>query len=34
MPELRWDFGYPAIWLVIILVFAGMLVYFRRKKWF
>jgi magnesium transporter len=34
MPELRWDFGYPAIWLVMILVFGGMLVYFRRKKWF
>jgi len=34
MPELRWHYGYPAVWLVIVAVFGGMLVYFRRKRWF
>lgn len=34
MPELQWKWGYPLIWGVIILVVAGMLAYFRRKKWF
>jgi len=34
MPELRWYYGYPAVWLVIVAVFGGMLVYFRRKRWF
>ncbi len=34
MPELRWDYGYPAVWLLMLAVFAGMLVYFRRRKWF
>ncbi len=33
MPELRWYFGYPLVWLLMIAVFGGMLVYFRRKKW-
>ncbi len=34
MPELEWRYGYFAILLVMALVFAGMVVYFRRKKWF
>jgi magnesium transporter len=34
MPELHWYYGYPAVWLVIVAVFGGMLVYFRRKRWF
>lgn len=33
MPELQWKWGYLGVWLVIILVVAGMLAYFRRKKW-
>lgn len=33
MPELEWKMGYGLIWLVMILVGASMLVYFRRKKW-
>ena len=33
MPELQWKWGYPALWLVIICVVAGMLTFFRRKKW-
>ncbi len=33
MPELRWYFGYPLVWLLMLAVFGGMLVYFRRKRW-
>jgi len=33
MPELRWYFGYPLVWLVMIAVVVGLLVYFKRKKW-
>jgi magnesium transporter len=34
MPELSWRYGYGLIWGVMIAVAAGMLVYFRRQKWF
>ena len=33
MPELHWYFGYPLVWLVMIAVAGGLLVFFRRKKW-
>jgi magnesium transporter len=33
MPELQWEYGYYVIWAVIILITAGMLAYFRLKKW-
>ncbi len=33
MPELDWEFGYPMVWLVIILMSSTMLIYFRRKGW-
>lgn len=33
MPELYWAWEYPAIWLVMLLVVFGMLLFFRRKKW-
>ncbi len=34
MPELGMRFGYPLLWLVMLTVVAGMLLYFRRKRWF
>ncbi len=34
MPELGWKWGYPMVWGVIIAVVGGMVIYFRRKKWF
>lgn len=34
MPELGMRFGYPALWLVMLGLVAGMLMYFRRKRWF
>jgi magnesium transporter len=33
MPELRWYYGNPLLWLVMIVIAVGMLIYFRRKKW-
>lgn len=34
MPELEWKYGYLGIWMIIVSVFLGMIIYFRRKKWF
>jgi magnesium transporter len=33
MPELKWRYGYAAVWSVMLLVTVSMLVYFRRRKW-
>ena len=33
MPELRWQWGYPAIWSVMLFIGILMMVYFRKKKW-
>lgn len=33
MPELGWRFGYPILWLVMVSLVVGMLIYFRRKNW-
>lgn len=34
MPELHYKWAYPAVWVVMILMVVGMVVYFKRKKWF
>lgn len=34
MPELQWKWGYFGVWLIMISVAVGMLIYFRNKKWF
>ncbi|MBN1615247.1 MAG: magnesium/cobalt transporter CorA, partial [Deltaproteobacteria bacterium] len=33
MPELKWRFGYPTVWLFILIIAVTMFIYFRRKKW-
>jgi magnesium transporter len=33
MPELHWKYSYYVVWGVMILLFIGMLIYFRRKDW-
>lgn len=33
MPELAWEWGYPAVWGVMATVTIGMLAYFKKKKW-
>ncbi|WLR59575.1 magnesium/cobalt transporter CorA [Guptibacillus hwajinpoensis] len=34
MPELSWEWSYPAVWIVMIIITGLMLVYFKRKNWF
>ena len=34
MPELNWRWGYPAFWSVILTMVIGMLIYFRKRRWF
>lgn len=34
MPELSWRYGYPFVWGVMLVCVAGMLWFFKRKKWF
>lgn len=34
MPELRWKFGYFGVLLVMFLLVIGMVVFFKKKKWF
>lgn len=34
MPELNWYYGYPLLWLVMIVIAVGMVIYFRRRHWF
>jgi magnesium transporter len=34
MPELEWQYGYFAVWAAMLLMLAGMFIYFKKKKWF
>lgn len=34
MPELGWRYGYLFAWGVMLLMIVGLLVYFKRKRWF
>jgi magnesium transporter len=33
MPELKWRYGYFMVWAIMALVVAGLMLYFKRKKW-
>ncbi len=33
MPELHWEYGYFAAWGLMATIAAGLLIFFRRKKW-
>ncbi len=33
MPELKWKWAYPLLWVVFITIPVVLLVYFKRKKW-
>lgn len=33
MPGLKWYWGYPAIWGVMLMIVISMLLFFRKKKW-
>ncbi len=34
MPELKWPWGYPLVWGVMVTIGMVMLIYFKKKKWF
>lgn len=33
MPEIKWQYGYISVWIVIVLMITGMLVFFKKHKW-
>lgn len=33
MPELKWPWAYPTLWLVFISIAVSLLIYFRKRKW-
>ncbi|UCH19544.1 MAG: magnesium/cobalt transporter CorA [Deltaproteobacteria bacterium] len=33
MPELKWHWSYPVLWIILITIFVAMVFWFRRKKW-
>ncbi len=33
MPELKWPWAYPALWILLIAIFIFMIFWFKRKKW-
>jgi magnesium transporter len=33
MPELKWRWSYPTLWLILVVIFFTMLGWFKRKKW-
>ncbi len=34
MPELDHPWGYPLVWLLMAVIAAAMIIYFKKKKWF
>lgn len=34
MPEIEWRYGYIYVWVLMVAITVGMIVYFRRKGWF
>lgn len=33
MPELKWRWAYPTLWVLFISISIGLLAYFKKKKW-
>jgi magnesium transporter len=33
MPELKWHWGYPVLWVLMLSTIGVMVIYFRKKKW-
>lgn len=33
MPELQWQWAYPALWILFLAIPVALLLYFKRKKW-
>ncbi len=33
MPELKWRWAYPALWVIFIVISVSLLIYFKKKRW-
>lgn len=33
MPELKWRWAYPVLWVIFITISLGLLYYFKKKRW-
>ncbi|WP_010182354.1 magnesium/cobalt transporter CorA [Aquimarina agarilytica] len=33
IPELKYKYGYQTLWVIMITIFIGLLIYFKKKKW-
>ena len=33
MPELKWKYAYFTIWIIILAITSGMIIYFKKKNW-
>ena len=33
MPELQWRWAYPAVWVAMLAIAGGLILFFRRKRW-
>ena len=33
LPELKWHWAYSVLWVIMLGIVIGILVYFRHKKW-
>lgn len=33
MPELKWSFGYPLIWILMVLIGVISVIFFKKRKW-
>jgi len=33
MPELKWRWSYPMLWILLIAIFIAMLLWFKKRKW-
>ncbi len=33
MPELEWRWGYPMVWVLVVVISVLMLIYFKKKRW-
>jgi len=34
MPELDMKYAYPVVWVLMAVIGIGMVIYFKKKKWF
>jgi magnesium transporter len=33
MPELKWRWSYPVLWVLLVAIFLFMVFWFKKKKW-